>query len=700
MARVNAGSPVIKPLMPEDPQRISDYQVLGRLGEGGMGRVYLARSRGGRMIALKVIHPVLVAEPEFRERFRREVRAARMVSGAFTAPVLDADPEAPLPWLATSFVEGPSLNQEVAQNGPLPEPRVLELAGGLAEAISSIHSAGLVHRDLKPSNVLLAADGPRVIDFGIARSADATALTHVSRVPGTPGFLSPEQVVGEEPTSASDMFSLGGVLYFATCGKGPFGVGPAHALMYRVVHDEPDLSRIASPALRRLISACLAKTPEARPSCRAVLDLATGVPRHGKPVPFETAAGAVPAGTVPVDAAIVAAPTTLDDQSPGTTLPAAGDAGAPAGSSAAGSPGLTRRRVVRAASIVGPLVALGGAFGIYEATRGPNGRPVGEQLSALTPGQRTNVFAFSPVGDLLAVGYQSNPTAELWDVSDPSRPSKIASLPGPSDSIYSLAFSRTTNLLAVGSADSSVYIWQLDGTAQPAQRSTFTADSQVSWLGFTPDDTVLALALYGNGLDYYSVLNPAAPNKIDSDGQVVGLSFGPMSSPVLMATAGASGLQVWDVTDPSNPGFPVTAPGTPSTGAAPRVAFDPKGRYIAYGTNDLNGTSGAVVQVWQASDLNAQTGNTENGLRPAGSFTMPSAGSTDSVVGLACSPDGQTVAAITDTTAQLWDISALTDPKLKATLSGSDWNWGAACDRTGSILAIGGADAAHLYRIG
>ncbi|MEU9247130.1 protein kinase [Streptomyces sp. NPDC048385] len=259
-------------LEPGDPPSVGEYQLLRRLGAGGMGRVYLGRSPGGRAVAVKVVHAELVAgQPEFRSRFRREVEAARKVSGAFTAPVVDADPDAPLPWLVTSYIAGPSLQEAVAERGPLPAPDVLALAAGLAEALTSIHAAGLVHRDLKPSNVLLAEDGPRVIDFGIARSVESATITRAGLMVGSPGFMSPEQVAGREVTGASDVFALGAVLTFAATGGNPFGDGATPALLYRVVHDEPDIGALTDPALADLVAHCLAKDPAHRPAPREIL---------------------------------------------------------------------------------------------------------------------------------------------------------------------------------------------------------------------------------------------------------------------------------------------------------------------------------------------------------------------------------------------------------------------------------------------
>jgi hypothetical protein len=257
-------------LAPGDPELIGPYRLRGRLGAGGMGQVYLGLSPGGRAVAVKVIRAELAQDPEFRARFQREVAVARQVSGLYTAPVLDADTSGPAPWLATAYVPGPSLADAVTRHGPLPAASVLMLAAGLAEALSAIHSAGVVHRDLKPANVLLADDGPRVIDFGISRAAEASSLTHTGLVVGSPGFMSPEQAEGLETGPSSDIFSLGAVLTFAATGRGPFGSGSTPAQVYRVVHDAPELDLVPAE-IRPLIARCLAKDPAGRPTAADLL---------------------------------------------------------------------------------------------------------------------------------------------------------------------------------------------------------------------------------------------------------------------------------------------------------------------------------------------------------------------------------------------------------------------------------------------
>ena len=261
---------MIRDLQPGDPRTVGPYRLVGVVGGGGMGRVYLGLSPGGRAVAVKVIRSELVADPHFHERFRREVAAARRVSGMFTAVVVDADVDADDPWLATAFVAGPSLGEAVREHGPLPVGSALTLAAGLAEGLAAIHAVGVVHRDLKPSNVLLGEDGPRVIDFGISRAAESASLTHAGFVVGSPGFMSPEQAEGGHVGSASDIFCLGSVLAYAVTGDSPFGGGPTAALVYRVVHGEPLLDGIPEP-IRGLVERCLEKDPDRRPTAAELL---------------------------------------------------------------------------------------------------------------------------------------------------------------------------------------------------------------------------------------------------------------------------------------------------------------------------------------------------------------------------------------------------------------------------------------------
>ena len=368
-------------LQPGDPRKVGPYWLLGRLGGGGMGRVFLGRSPGGRLVAVKLVRAELAERADFRARFAREVAAARTVSGLFTAPVVDADLDGPVPWLATAYVAGPSLADAVTGHGPLPVTSVLALAAGLAEGLGAIHAAGMVHRDLKPSNVLLADDGPRIIDFGISRAAEASVLTRTGLVVGSPGFMSPEQAEGRDIGPASDVFSLGAVLTFAATGEGPFGTGSAATLLYRVVHTPPATDDLPA-GLRPLVEQCLAKDPGQRPTTGQLLaeldaahpaagwlpaPIAQAFPLHAPPDPAPAgaaAADAPPARPVTEFAAAPSPPPPPDAPGGPPTVTAA-PARTPDAAAAQPQPGgtgqpprhLRRRRLVWAL-VTGGLVAV------------------------------------------------------------------------------------------------------------------------------------------------------------------------------------------------------------------------------------------------------------------------------------------------------------------------------------------------------
>jgi eukaryotic-like serine/threonine-protein kinase len=261
----------MQPLANDDPAEIGGYRLRARLGSGGMGRVYLAATSAGRLVALKVVRPELGDDPEFRARFRQEIEAARRVHGLYTAQLLDAGPAATPPWLVTAYVPGPSLQQAVARHGPMPGAMVFRLIAGVAEALQAIHVAGVVHRDLKPSNVLLAPDGPRVIDFGIARALESASLTRTGIMMGSPLFVAPEQILDQPVTPAIDVFGLGALAVYAALGRPPFGEGHNAAVSHRVLHEQPDLDGCPAP-LRTLIGSCLAKDPAARPALGQILE--------------------------------------------------------------------------------------------------------------------------------------------------------------------------------------------------------------------------------------------------------------------------------------------------------------------------------------------------------------------------------------------------------------------------------------------
>ncbi|WP_327133153.1 serine/threonine protein kinase [Streptomyces sp. NBC_01343] len=332
----------MQPLEAGEPRTIGAYRLLGRLGSGGMGRVYLGRSAGGRTVAVKIVHPHFASDEEFRARFRREVEAARRVGGEWTAPVLDADPEAAVPWVATGYVAGPSLGGAVATHGPLPQASVRAVGEGLARALAAVHGLGLVHRDVKPSNVMLTLDGPRLIDFGIARATDGTAsLTSTGVSVGSPGYMSPEQILGKGITGAADVFSLGAVLAFAATGQPPFTGDNSATLLYKVVHEPPDLDAVPAGPLRELIAACLAKAPADRPAPAAIAGALAGA---------LSAPGWLPAPVVEEASRAATALLDLEAAPPG---PAQGSGPVPFSESASGPVPFT------ASSYGGPAVGFG-----------------------------------------------------------------------------------------------------------------------------------------------------------------------------------------------------------------------------------------------------------------------------------------------------------------------------------------------------
>jgi eukaryotic-like serine/threonine-protein kinase len=290
----------MQPLTSDDPAAIGGYRLEARLGSGGMGLVYLAFTPAGRPVALKVVRSDLGDDQDFRVRFEQEIQAARRVRGLYTAELIDADPAATPPWLVTAYVPGPSVEDVIDRDGAMPEATVFRLVAGVAEALQAIHAAGVIHRDLKPSNVLLAQDGPRVIDFGIARALAATPMTRTGATMGSPDYMSPELVLNRPVTPATDVFALGSLAAFAAVGRLPFGRGHITQVAHRVVHDPPDLA--GCPAgLLTLIEACLQKDPQARPAPGAIIEFCVaraallGDPGQPRPVPAPAPAGGAPA---------------------------------------------------------------------------------------------------------------------------------------------------------------------------------------------------------------------------------------------------------------------------------------------------------------------------------------------------------------------------------------------------------------------
>jgi serine/threonine protein kinase len=430
----------MEPLSADDPRMIGEFRLHSRLGAGGMGQVYLGFSPAGRAVAIKIVHPQLARDQEFLQRFSREVSAARAVSGMYTAPVVGSGLNDSPPWLATAYVPGPPLAAVVARYGALPEAALWRLAAGLTEALRAVHAAGLVHRDLKPANVLLADDGPHVIDFGISRAFQGTQLTSAGMVVGTPGYMSPEQAEGAPAGPPSDVFSLGCVLAYAATGNPPFGEGTPASILYRVVRGEPDLSKVPAN-LRQLIDACMVKDPAQRADLTKLISMIAAL---GPPTPASLGS------FWPGDVSRVIATEQASQTPQGLTPPGqAAGFGMTATSALSGSPGMAPRPPVERTptALATPPGQGSGATGhapmisdgYYNAAAQPRitpspvpGTPLsGQQPYAAQspsgptpgyPGQAPGSFAMGPVG----TPYQGQPSSPPW----PQQPGGAASWPG------------------------------------------------------------------------------------------------------------------------------------------------------------------------------------------------------------------------------------------------------------------------------
>ncbi|MFF5262901.1 WD40 repeat domain-containing serine/threonine protein kinase [Actinomadura viridis] len=657
------------PLRRGDPAQVGPYRIEARLGEGGMGRVYLGGSPGGRRVAVKVIRAEHAADVRFRARFAREVDAARRVGGFHTAQVIDADAEAEAPWMATAYVPGPSLRDQVTGAGPLAPDAVRRLGAALAEGLAAIHASGLVHRDLKPGNVIMSPDGPRIIDFGVARAADAEPLTSDGAVLGTYAFMAPEQMRGEQAGPAADVFALGCVLAYAATGRGPFDASSVPAIVHRVLNEEPLLNGIPVD-LARAIAACLAKDPGARPAV-PLLIAHLGSSRPGSP----------PGPAVP--------------------LPAAGPPAAPpmtkvATTAAGGAPGGTgTRRVPRRAVLAGALAAVtataagGGAVLAVrrrERPHEPGPAPAAQLAPAATLTGHTSgvdAIAFSPDGRLLATGSSDDDATRLWDVAA-ARPLRTLEADGVRGTAFSpdgrllatahtepyaaiwdvasgrrirtfrggdrysfwaVAFSPDGRTLATGSPD--VRLWDLQsGRATVIDEGSFTRNmhgplpNQVLGLRFSPDGRTLAAAYDGYGDDgddrgalvIWEVASGrrAAVLRGPTD-ENMSLAFSPDGAAIAVC-GGGDDITLWDVA-----GRRITAALAGHTDEVRSLAYDRKGTLASCGVD-------RTVRLWDVA---------------ARRTTAVLTGHTELLDAVALSPDGRTVAAgggRDDNAVRLWKV--------------------------------------------
>jgi serine/threonine protein kinase/DNA-binding beta-propeller fold protein YncE len=622
-----------------DPPRIGPYRLISRLGSGGMGRVYLGRSAGGRPVAVKVIRPELAADPEFRARFQREVAAAQRVNGLYTALVVDADVDSPLPWLATAYVAGASLADAVATHGPLPEESVQMLAAGLAEGLAAIHAAGLVHRDLKPSNVLLADDGPRVIDFGISRAAEATALTHAGLVLGSSGFMSPEQAEGREVGPPSDMFSLGAVLTFAATGRGPFGTGSTAALVYRLVHMPPSLDGVPGP-IRALVERCMDKDPGRRPTAGDLLaelgdtDIGTGwLPtqvHEEPPRPAPDVAAVDPAGTGDVPDAV---PAEADQEPSGIAdrdVPAVVDS---IQEHLDASGAFTQSRVPGR-----PQDDLERPEDQHGRDRLPEADVTGEFYAAAEAGRATSEIETGP-----ATG-QSEITTDAEDRQPADRRGLLARIRGARRRTIVIA-GVAAALIAAAAATTPLYLGHGNselpnlGYAVPALRVEGVIDQpggeQVAAVAYSPNGQMIATGDNAGNIDLWRAASRQLITSFaDPSSQgVFRMAFSPDGS--ILATADWNGhAYLWDVTTHAL----LATLSVPGGGRATGVAFSPDGKTVAVADDD--------GYLWDVATH-----------RQVATFRPPAG---NSVFTVAFSPDGQILAAGGGNTTYLWNITTRT----------------------------------------
>jgi outer membrane protein assembly factor BamB len=482
----------VEALAPEDPRTAGEFRLSARLGHGGMGQVFLGYSPAGRAVAVKMCHPELASDPSFVQRFAREATAAQAVNGLYTAQVVAAGPYDRPPWMATAYVPGPSLTDYVYGYGPLPEVAAWRLAGGLAEALVAVHACGLVHRDLKPSNVLLAVDGPRVIDFGISSALEVTGLTTEGSVMGSPPYMSPEQAMGEPSGPASDVFSLGSTVAFAAVGAPPFGDGDAPGVLFRVVHTQPQIDRLP-PGLRELVAACLAKDPAARPTLaqllRAVQDATAGYAGSagsfwpGQVTSVIVSHQASPASPGPFSGPGASAsqggphPQTVASAGVSTFLPPEHRSGGQAAVPAAG--GIGRRRLLFGAG--GVVVAAGLAVAGYELTSsGGKGKTTAGKTAGPAAGTTTVAWTFKADGPVQTGAVISEDGGTVGIASDKGTVYLLDAKAGTQTKAYSVGgtVSGLTTLggtLLAGSADGKVHALllpvntpQLTWTSDPA----------------------------------------------------------------------------------------------------------------------------------------------------------------------------------------------------------------------------------------
>ena len=726
-------------LQPGDPRQIGPFRLLGRLGEGGMGRVFLGTSPGGRKVAVKIVHPHYANDPEFLRRFAREVAAAREVGGFHTAAVVGADPDADPPWMATAYIPGRSLAEAIAERGALGEAEVRELGAALAEGLAAIHACGIIHRDLKPGNVILADDGPRIIDFGIARGADATELTASHAVIGSLRYMSPEQLNGQELTAQSDVFALGTVLAYAATGHDPFAAPTVPAVINHILNDSPDLDPLIGD-LRGIIGDCLAKDPGSRPSPGDLPARFSRVEAHDPTAiatlgPDPAAAPLPPPEHVPAMVP-VPEPPPADPDRPASPEPSqdstinvaiadrqpraaqAGDVAAPvrkpqpqrhkrAGLIAVGTTAAVALAAVVAFALDqhppstlsatgtrpgnSPSASLSNPADTPSATHSrsavsppPSRTPPASSPSATgslsrtlsDPGLPVDSVAFAPDSTTLATGDGKGSTY-LWN----TRTGKItATLTQPPLGVFSVAFAPDGTTLAAGDGNGNTYLWNLK-TGKITATLTQPGSGGVESVAFAPDGTVLATG-DDNGETYLwnlgtGKITPTLTSP--ASGAVSSVAFAPDGT--TLATGDVNGETcLWDLS-----GKLTATLTSPASGYVSSVAFAPDGTTLAIG--DFNGSTYlGRTYLW-----NLGTG------KITATLTSPAS---DAVYSVAFAPDGTTLATSDrNGIIYLWNLGT---GKITATLTqpGSGGVDSVAFAPDGTALASGGDNGStYLWNI-
>jgi serine/threonine protein kinase len=654
----------MEPLQPGDPGQVGGYRLVGRLGAGGMGQVYLGRSAAGRQVTVKLVRPELAGDPRFRARFAREVHAAQRVGGFHTAQVVAADPDAEIPWMVSAYIPGSSLREVITEGGPLPLEEVRALGAGLAEGLAAIHACGLVHRDLKPGNVIMAADGPRIIDFGVALSAEATSLTQAGDVVGTYAFMSPEQVFGTPVGPAGDVFSLGCVLAFAATGHSPFAGPTVAAIIHRITTAEPDLTGLPEKHdLHRLVTTCLAKDPADRTTAAEIL---TQLTRSDDIIdePTETPSPAdafdepthTPVADHPGPAAPNKAPHWLTAE---THVADHGHADATARTPKphqhwrpeenAHANTSIRRRLILIAGAGAVVVAADAA--ITSLVSGHTGHPsyivLGDSSEPLNNPIKVTSLAFSPDGKILADG-RSEGAVELWDArtsSDSEIPDDSLDHAGSTSfGANSVAFSPNGRTLAGGCTDWKIALWYVDSLFFSTGKEITTleghADNVLS-VAFSPGGTFLASGSVDQTVRLWDLPERAHIATLKGHTAAVNsVAFSP-DGKTLASGSDDGTVRLWDVDKRAHV---ATLKG--HTAGISSTTFSPDGKTLATSGSD------ETVRLWNL----ATRGN-------AGILPHP-----DTVNTVAFSPNGKTLASGSgDTMVRLWDMAKRT---VAATLTG------------------------------